>query len=67
MNWNIVEGNWKQLKGKVRAGWGKLTDRPVDVVAGKGEEVVGKAQEAYGVTADEAAQQVKDLEKGGKE
>ena len=34
MDWNRVEGNWKQVKGKVKEQWGKLTDDDLDVVAG---------------------------------
>ena len=37
MNWDKVEGNWKQLKGKVQQKWGKLTDDQLDVIAGKRE------------------------------
>jgi len=43
MNWDIVEGNWKQFRGKVKAQWGKLTDDHLDVIAGKRTELVGKS------------------------
>lgn len=46
MNWDIVEGNWKQFKGKVKAQWGKLTDDHLDVIAGKRDQLAGKIQEA---------------------
>ena len=62
MNWDIAEGNWMQLKGKVKAQWGKLTDDHLDVIAGKRDLLVGKVQEAYGVTKDEAEQQIKQFE-----
>ena len=62
MNWNIVEGNWKQFKGEVKAQWGKLTDDHLDVIAGKRIELAGKIQEAYGITKDEAEQQIKRFE-----
>ena len=62
MNWNIIEGNWKQFKGKVKTQWGKLTDDQIDVIAGKRAEVAGKIQEAYGITTDEADKQIKSLE-----
>ena len=42
MNWDQVEGNWKQFKGKVQQKWGKLTDDDVDVINGKRAELVGK-------------------------
>ena len=62
MNWNIAEGNWKQFKGKVKAQWGKLSDDQLDVIAGKRIELAGKIQEAYGITTDEAEQQIKRFE-----
>ncbi len=60
MNKDIIEGNWKQLKGKVQQQWGKLTDDDFDVIAGRGTELAGRIQERYGVTRDEAEKQVKD-------
>lgn len=58
MNWDRIEGNWKQLKGKVREKWGKLTDDHIDVVAGKREHLAGKIQEVYGIGKDEANRQI---------
>ena len=62
MNWDIIEGNWKQFKGEIRAQWGKLTDKQLDVIAGKRTELAGKLQEAYGITKDEAEKQIKRFE-----
>jgi len=62
MNWDIVEGNWKQFKGKVKVQWGKLTDDQLDVIAGKRVDLAGKIQESYGVTKDEAEKQIKIFE-----
>jgi len=67
MDWNIVEGNWKQFKGKVKAQWGKLTDDHLDVIAGKRDQLAGKIQESYGVTKDEAEKQIKDFEARNKD
>ncbi len=58
MNNDTVEGNWKQLKGKVKEQWGKLTDDDFDVIAGKRDQLLGRIQERHGVTRDEADQQV---------
>ena len=58
MNWDRIEGNWKQFKGKVKEQWGKLTDDDIDVIAGKRDQLVGKIQEQYGITKDEAEKQV---------
>jgi len=41
MDWNRVEGNWKQVKGKVKEQWGKLTDDDLDQIAGKREQRYG--------------------------
>lgn len=62
MNWNIVEGNWKQFKGKVKIRWGKLTDHQLDVIAGRRVELAGQVQEAYGITKDEAEKQLRRFE-----
>ena len=48
MDWNWVEGNWKEMKGKVKEQWGKLTDDDLDVIAGKQDQLEGRLQERYG-------------------
>jgi uncharacterized protein YjbJ (UPF0337 family) len=58
MNWDRIEGNWKQLKGKAKARWGKLTDDQFDVIAGKREQLVGRIQEKYGIAKEDAEKQV---------
>jgi uncharacterized protein YjbJ (UPF0337 family) len=58
MNWDRIEGNWKQFTGRVKEQWGKLTDDDIDVIAGKRDQLVGKIQEQYGITKDEAEKQV---------
>ena len=60
MNWDRIQGNWKQFKGNAKEQWGKLTDDDLDVVAGKRDQLVGRIQERYGVAKDEAERQVKD-------
>ena len=62
MNWDRIEGNWKQFKGNVKEQWGKLTDDQLDRIAGKRDQLVGKIQENYGIAQDEAERQVKDWE-----
>ncbi|MFP2767945.1 CsbD family protein [Oceanisphaera sp. KMM 10153] len=62
MNWDIIEGNWKQFKGKVKGQWGKLTDDHLDEIAGKRQELSGKIQEAYGISKEEAEKQLKEFE-----
>lgn len=63
MNWDIVQGNWQQFKGKVKAQWGKLTDDQLDVIDGKRIELLGRIQETYGIGKDEAEQQLAQFEK----
>ena len=58
MNWDRIEGNWKQVKGTVKQQWGKLTDDDLQVVEGRRTELVGKIQERYGIAKDEAERQV---------
>ncbi|MBT9517273.1 MAG: CsbD family protein [Methyloversatilis discipulorum] len=62
MNWDTVEGNWKQFKGTVKARWGKLTDDQIDVIAGKRMELSGRIQEAYGLTKEQAERQIERFE-----
>lgn len=64
MNWNRIEGNWKQVKGKVLEQWGKLTDDDFDVVGGRREQLAGKIQERYGIAKDEAEKQIANWERG---
>ena len=58
MNWDTIEGDWKQMKGKAREQWGKLTDSDLDRTAGKKDQLVGRIQERYGIAKDQAEQQV---------
>jgi uncharacterized protein YjbJ (UPF0337 family) len=58
MNWQQMEGKWKQYSGKVREQWGKLTDRDLEVIHGRREQLLGKIQERYGIVREEAERQV---------
>lgn len=58
MDWNIIEGKWKQLKGSAQEQWGELTNDDLDVAAGNRQKLVGKIQERYGIAKDEAEKQV---------
>ncbi len=63
MNWDQIAGNWRQMNGKVREKWGKLTDDDLAVVEGKREQLIGRIQERYGVAKEHAEDQVKAWEK----
>ena len=60
MDWNRVEGNWKQIEGKVKAKWGKLTDDDLTAIKGRREQLEGKIQERYGLTKDQARKEIED-------
>ncbi len=62
MNRDRIEGNWKQLKGKVRELWGKLTDDALERFDGKREQLAGRLQETRGIRRDEAERQISDFE-----
>ena len=64
MNKDTMEGNWKQIKGKVKEQWGKLTDDDLDVIEGKSDQLIGKIQERYGMAREEAEKQVRDFNRG---
>lgn len=58
MNWDRVEGNWKEFKGKVKQQWGKLTDDDLDVISGKRDELEGVIQKRYGYERDRTREDV---------
>jgi uncharacterized protein YjbJ (UPF0337 family) len=58
MNWNLIEGKWKQMKGQLREKWGNLTDDDLEMIAGKRDQLVGRLEVRYGIAKEEAAKQV---------
>ncbi|HEY3825521.1 MAG TPA: CsbD family protein [Bryobacteraceae bacterium] len=67
MNWDRIEGNWKQIRGHAREQWGKLTDSDFEAIAGKRDQLVGRIQERYGIARDEAQKQADEWAKALKE
>lgn len=61
MNWDQVQGKWKEMKGNVRSKWGELSDDEVDEVGGDREALEGKIQQKYGRTKEEARREVDDF------
>lgn len=61
MNRDILEGQWKQLRGEIRQRWGELTDDELDQIAGHRDKLIGRLQERYGYTRDEANRQLDDF------
>ncbi|HRO12156.1 CsbD family protein [Amaricoccus sp.] len=60
MNWDRIEGNWKQFKGKVQQEWGSLTDDDLDRINGRQTELTGILQERYGKSREQAQKMVDD-------
>jgi uncharacterized protein YjbJ (UPF0337 family) len=58
MDWNRVEGNWKQVKGKIKEKWGKLTDDDLTTINGNREQLEGKIQERYGLAKDQVKKDI---------
>ncbi|MDM7944354.1 MAG: CsbD family protein [Hydrogenophaga sp.] len=63
MNWDTIQGNWKQVTGRAKQQWGKLTDDDLTQVAGHRDQLAGKIQERYGIAKDAAEEQLKAWEK----
>jgi uncharacterized protein YjbJ (UPF0337 family) len=63
MNRDQMEGNWKQLKGKVKQRWGKLTDDDLTAIEGNRDELLGRIQERYGIAREEAERQLEELDR----
>ena len=58
MDWNRVEGNWKEMKGKVKERWGKLTDDDITTINGRRDQLEGALQRRYCYAKDQARQDV---------
>jgi len=58
MNWDRIQGEWKQLTSHVKGKWAKLTDDDLNLIGTKKDALVGKIQERYGIMRDEAEKQV---------
>ena len=58
MNWDRIEGNWKEFKGKAQQQWGKLTNDDLDVLKGTREELEGVIQKRYGYAKDKARDEI---------
>jgi uncharacterized protein YjbJ (UPF0337 family) len=63
MEWNQIEGQWTQFTGSVKEKWGRLTDDELDVIAGRRDKFIGKLQEKYGLSKDEAERQLEEWQR----
>jgi uncharacterized protein YjbJ (UPF0337 family) len=62
MNWDQIAGMWKQTKGKVKEQWGRLTDDDLDMIAGKRDQLLGKLQQKYGWSKEQAERELNQWE-----
>src|SRR4029453_3165982 len=60
MDWDRLEGNWKQMRGKGKERWGKLTDDDLTAISGRRDQLEGKIQERYGYAKSQARREVED-------
>jgi uncharacterized protein YjbJ (UPF0337 family) len=60
MDWARIEGNWKQVKGRAKERWGKLTDDDLTVIAGRRDQLEGMIQERYGYAKERARREIED-------
>lgn len=67
MNWEIIERDWEQLKEKVMAEWDNLSADSVDQIAGRRDQLTARIQEAYGISKEEAEEQIKAFERTNKD
>lgn len=58
MNWDQIEGKWKQFKGEAKSQWGKLTDDDLDRINGNREKLSGKLQEQYGKQKEDVEREI---------
>jgi uncharacterized protein YjbJ (UPF0337 family) len=58
MNWDRVEGNWNQFKGKLQQNWAKLTDDDLATIKGNRTMLAGRLQENYGIAKDQAEKEI---------
>ena len=58
MNWDHIAGSWKEIQGKIRSKWGKLTDDELTVVAGKRDQLAGILQRRYGLAKEQAEREL---------
>lgn len=63
MTWESIAGRWHHLKGQAKQTWGQLTDDDLEMIQGRREELIGRLQERYGLSRDDAERQVRAWER----
>jgi uncharacterized protein YjbJ (UPF0337 family) len=64
MNWDQIQGDWKQMTGKVKEKWGKLTDNDLTTIAGKRDQLAGLLQQRYGYAKEQVEKELNEFTKG---
>ena len=64
MNWDQLEGQWKQMRGAVKKRWDKLTDDDLEYISGRRDQLVGRVQERYGILREMAEKQANEWVQG---
>lgn len=62
MNRDIIEGNWKQIRGRIKAKWGQLTDDELDQIEGNYDQLCGRVQKAYGLSREQVEKEISKLD-----
>ncbi len=62
MVWKETEGRWKELVGELKKRWADLTDNDIAEIKGNRDILIGKLQQLYGMSADEAGQETGEIE-----
>lgn len=62
MNTDIFQGKWEEVKGKVKAAWGKLTDNDLQEIEGDQQKIYGKLQQYYGYTREQIDEQIRNFQ-----
>jgi uncharacterized protein YjbJ (UPF0337 family) len=63
MNWDQIEGNWKEFKGEIKQRWGKLTDDELSTIAGKRDQLAGLLQKKYGMAKEQVEDEISTYER----
>jgi uncharacterized protein YjbJ (UPF0337 family) len=61
MNKDMIEGRWNEIKGRIKARWGALTDDQIEEIDGNYETLCGRLQRTYGWTREQTEKHLREL------
>ncbi len=64
MNWDQIEGKWTEMKGEIRKKWAKLTDDDMEYIGGNKDKFVGRLQQRYGNSKEQAERDLDEWQRG---